>query len=79
MHSNFLHSLAMCDFSVFSPNTGKYGPEKIPYLDTFHGVYVSQTANIGYDSSDYLISTEFAFVSKGFCEILCSKSFLLDI
>ena len=21
--------------SVFSPNTGKYGPEKTPYLDTF--------------------------------------------
>ena len=25
-------------FPVFSPNTGKYGPEKTPYLDTFHGV-----------------------------------------
>ena len=25
-------------FSVFSPNTGKYGPEKTPYLDTFHVV-----------------------------------------
>ena len=24
--------------SVFSPNEGKYGPEKIPYLDTFHAV-----------------------------------------
>ena len=23
-------------FPVFSPNTGKYGPEKTPYLDTFH-------------------------------------------
>ena len=23
-------------FSVFSPNTEKYGPEKTPYLDTFH-------------------------------------------
>ena len=22
--------------SVFTPNTGKYGPEKTPYLDTFH-------------------------------------------
>ena len=22
------------------PNTGKYGPEKSLYLDTFHGVYV---------------------------------------
>ena len=26
--------------SVFSPNTGKYGPEITPYLDTFHAVYV---------------------------------------
>ena len=25
--------------SVFSPNTGKYGPEKTPYLDTFHVVF----------------------------------------
>ena len=24
--------------SVFSPNTGKYGPEKTMYLDTFHAV-----------------------------------------
>ena len=24
--------------SVFRPNKGKYGPEKIPYLDTFHAV-----------------------------------------
>ena len=22
-------------FPVFNPNTGKYGPEKNPYLDTF--------------------------------------------
>ena len=25
---------------VFSPNTGKYGPEKTPYLDTFHAVFM---------------------------------------
>ena len=25
-----------------SPNTGKYGPEKIPCLDTFHGVKNSE-------------------------------------
>ena len=24
--------------SVFSPNLGKYGPGKTPYLDTFHAV-----------------------------------------
>ena len=26
-------------FSVFSPNTGKYRPEKTPYLDTFQTVH----------------------------------------
>ena len=25
---------------VFSPNAGKYGPEKTPYLDTFHAVVI---------------------------------------
>ena len=30
------------EISVFSPNTEKYGPEITPYLDTFHGVVVSQ-------------------------------------
>ena len=25
-------------FPVLSPNTGKYGPEKFPYLDSFHVV-----------------------------------------
>ena len=25
-------------FSTFGLNTGKYGPEKTPYLDTFHAV-----------------------------------------
>ena len=27
-------------FPVFSLNTGKYGPEKTPYLDTFHAVTI---------------------------------------
>ena len=25
-------------FSLFRPNAGKYGPEKTPYLNTFHAV-----------------------------------------
>ena len=25
-------------WSVFSPNAGKYGPEKTPYFNTFHAV-----------------------------------------
>ena len=24
--------------AAFSPNMGKYGPEKTPYLDTFHAL-----------------------------------------
>ena len=28
--------------TVFSPNTGKYGPEKTPFLDTFHAVHEHQ-------------------------------------
>ena len=28
--------------SVFSPNTGKYGPEKNPYLDSFHAVFFAE-------------------------------------
>ena len=27
-------------FPIFSPNTKKYGPEKTPYLDTFHAVSI---------------------------------------
>ena len=29
-------------FPIFSPNTGKYGREKPPYLDTFHTVELAQ-------------------------------------
>ena len=29
-------------FPVFSPNAGKYRPETIPYLDTFHARIVRQ-------------------------------------
>ena len=37
----FLYSKWIRKISVFSPNTGKYGPEITPYLDTFHAVMVS--------------------------------------
>ena len=33
----FFPTLALnMEISVFSPNAGKYGPEKTPYLGTFH-------------------------------------------
>ena len=31
-------NLRIQSISVFSPHKGKYGPEKTPYLDTFHAV-----------------------------------------
>ena len=31
---------------MFSPNTGKYGPEKTLYLDTFQAVINKQLSNI---------------------------------
>ena len=37
----FLYSNWIRKISVFSPNTGKYGPGITPYLDTFHAVVVS--------------------------------------
>ena len=33
-------------FPVFGPNTGKYGPQKTPYLDTFHAVIDLFMSNI---------------------------------
>ena len=35
---NDFNSTATTACKVFSPNAGKYGPEKNPYLDTFHAV-----------------------------------------
>ena len=32
--------------SVFSPNAGKYGPEKTPYLNTFHVVNIIAKENL---------------------------------
>ena len=36
-HSDWIRRDTSC-FAVFSPNAKKYGPEKTPYLDTFHTV-----------------------------------------
>ena len=33
-------------YGVFSSNAGKYGPEKTPYLDTFHAVSTQLNMNI---------------------------------
>ena len=44
-HSNWIRR-DTSHLSVFSPNTGKCGPEKTPYLDTFHAVYAIFECNI---------------------------------
>ena len=33
-------------FPVFALNTGKYGPEITPYLDTFHTVMIAKNRGI---------------------------------
>ena len=45
-------------WSVFIPNAGKYGPEKTPYLDTFHVV------------NDYTVIF-FIFLRRFSCFTLC--------
>ena len=52
-------------FPVFSPNIGKYGPEKSPYLDTFHAVYVSFACNPTLEVRDVFLD-----VSKAFGRVL---------
>ena len=41
------------EISVFSPNTGKYGTEKTPYLDTFHAVRVRNLSFWGNKLTEY--------------------------
>ena len=40
-------------FPVFSPNTGKHGPEKTPHLDTFHTVLLLE---ISYRQKSHQVS-----------------------
>ena len=42
---------------LFSSNTGKYGPEKIPYLDTFHPVDIVVFCNKAEEKVSSEIST----------------------
>ena len=54
------------EISVFSPNTGKYGPKITPYLDTFHAVIVSLTTLklVGSSIQAVTISKAGAYVMK---------------
>ena len=50
-------------YGVFSaPNAGKYGPEKTPYLDTFHAVKdMSKITKLSWFASSIV-----------YCEITCA-------
>ena len=41
--------------SVFSPNTGKYGPEVTPYLGTFHVVSAAQKVSALHKELNFLL------------------------
>ena len=58
-HTDWIGRDTKC-LSVFSPNAGKYGPEKTSYLDTFHAVNVSrQPTMLISTSSDVAKDLEF--------------------
>ena len=51
--------------SVFSPNAGKYGPEKTPYLDTFHAVIYAEDFSFKNNPMEMKISSvEESFFNK---------------
>ena len=60
---NLWSQLEVISISVFNPNTGKYGPEITPYLDTFHAVYFVTSSIISF-SLTYWIS--FLIMKSGF-------------
>ena len=52
-------------FPVFSVNTGKYGPEITPYLDTFHAVGALKNRSFeGCGQKPSEIMKEFSFLTK---------------
>ena len=73
--------------SAFSPNVVKYGPEKIPYLDTFHVVKIlyetHKTRKRKYERENYKLSTKVLFVKRVFyficicCFCLSNKWFFI--
>ena len=61
--------------SVFSPSAGKYGPEKTPYLDTFHAVDEREALHsLKYDDQIIIKPAD-----KGCAVVACSKDdYLLE-
>ena len=57
--------------SVFSPNAGKYRPEKTPYLDTFHAGSLPSSKLIRSESSRCIYHADFLVQNKLFPEFVC--------
>ena len=51
--------------SVFSPNTGKYGPEITPYLDNFHAMSITVKV-IKCHTTELLKDTVISFFGRTF-------------
>ena len=68
---------------VFSPNTGKYEPEKIPHLDTFHIVTFCPTESkniIEAVTRDVLTKKVFLKILQNLQEKTCARvSFLINL
>ena len=63
-----------------SPKTGKYGPEKKPYLDTFHAVTFSNNQQLVNLSSNHSSKNDFGlifFYYIMFIFTLCSLPFFV--
>ena len=60
----------------FSPNTGKYGPEKTPYLDTFHVVKLISSLRIYGLTPNPLHTKTFAAKRKSENSVPVNTSFL---
>ena len=61
---------------VFSPNKGKYGPEKPPYLDTFHKVYYRYHVDYIYHPIHY-IDKDCYYLIQGYNCYNCFPVFFL--
>ena len=66
-------------FPVFGLNTGKYGPEKTPYLDTFYTVYMNGIVWVKRFAKWYLIKSFHKWNMKPFLESNAIISFTLEV
>ena len=83
-HSGWIRRYTLY-LSVFSPNAGKYGPEKTPYLSTFHAVLSFINAGANYwevklityfpttNSTEKLVRYSLIEQKKAFSVLLCFK------